>query len=114
MVQTNQQFMEIKGMISRDQGKMTQWVEQVNQLEAKLLVTRGLAESMVDKLCHCNHPEEIVVVSPLAVPTPELSYAGSNRSYHTPPVEGSPANDSNAENAPVVDCGARWIPEGAH
>src|SRR5258708_37124386 len=98
MVQTNQQFMEIKGMISRDQGKMTQWVEQVNQLEAKLLLTRGLAESMVDKLCHCNCPEEIIVASPPTIPTPL--------------VEGSPANNSNAENVPVIDHAKRWIPEG--
>ena len=39
-----------------------------------------------------------------------MSYEGSEASYHTPPVEGSPANDSSQENIPSVDR-AEGIPD---
>ena len=75
-------------------------------------------DSMSDKLCRCGEVPASISEG-RNIPTPALTYAGSEDSYHTPPVtnpeevldespirpthtELSPANDSNAENLPPV------------
>ena len=92
--------------------------ERHDSLAVDCIIDSAHIDSMSDKLCRCG---EVPLSVPEGhnIPTPALSYARSEDSYHTPPVanpdgilvespicpmhtELSPANDSNAENLPPV------------
>jgi hypothetical protein len=99
-------------MMKKDRATVVKWTERVDELEDELDVAKAKIESMSGELCHCNRVQEVEATSEGGIPTPALSYEGSNDSYHTPPREGSPHNDSNGENRPPADRLA-GIPEGA-
>lgn len=82
-------------------------------LAVKSLLTSAHLNSMSDHLCHCGMGDRVQAPE-RRIPSPALSYEGSNASYHTPPQAGVPThlplreesmtNDSNAENAPPPTC----------
>ena len=85
--------------------------ERVDSLGGESQELTAPVESMSDKLCRCqDHVEVKSFVR--NIPTPALTYAGSEDSYHTPPpagiigdshvcpplIELSSGNDLNQEN----------------
>ena len=92
--------------------------ERHDSLAVDRIIDSAHIDSMSDKLCRCGEVPSLVPEG-RNIPTPALTYAGSEDSYHTPPVanpegvldkspicpmhtELSSANDSNAENLPLV------------
>ena len=81
---------------------MGDWTSYVDSLKDQILTLEGRVESMADKLCRCGEGAE--TAEPVDCPaSPALTYEGSEASYHTPPVEGSPGDNSNVENIPPTD-----------
>ena len=117
----NRQRDDIAGV----QGRCLVLEERADSLGGELQELTARVESMLDKLCRC---QDCVEVESFVrnIPTPALTYTGSEDSYHTPPpagiigdspvrpplVEFSSGNDSNQEN--VCPSGhASGIPAGA-
>ena len=92
--------------------------ERHDSLAVDCIIDSVHIDFMSDKLCRCGEVPSLVPEG-RNIPTPALTYAGSEDSYHSPPVanpdgildespirpmhtELSPANDSNAENLPPV------------
>ena len=92
--------------------------ERHDSLAVDRIIDSACIDSISDKLCRCGEVPSLVPEG-RNIPTPALTYAGSEDSYHTPPVantdgilyespicpmhtERSLANDSNAENLPPV------------
>ena len=107
--------------INKGQEKFRDLNERHDSLAVDSLLTTARFDSMSDHLCHCGTGDQTQALECL-IPSPALSYEGSNTSYHTPPQLGAPTrlplrkesttNDSNAENVPPRP---RWseIPEDA-
>ena len=117
----NRQRDDITGV----QGRCLVLEERADSLGGESQELTARVESMSDKLCQCQ--DQVEVESFVRnIPTPALTYAGSEDSYHTPPpagiigdlpvrpplVELSSGNDLNQEN--VRPSGrASGIPAGA-
>jgi hypothetical protein len=99
-------------MMKKDRATVVKWTERVDELEDELNVAKAKMRACRENSVIATEFRRWRQPSEGGIPTPALSYKGSNDSYHTPPREGSPHNDSNGENRPPADRLA-GIPEGA-
>ena len=105
--------------INREKGQWLVIEERVDSLGGETQELTARVESMSDKLCRCQDRADCAEVGSFErnIPTPALTYEGSDDSYHTPPpagivgdspvrpplVELSSGNDSNQRTfVPVV------------
>jgi hypothetical protein len=73
--------------LKQDAKTFEKWMDWFNEIEEELKVTQVQVSSLSDWVCRCRDVDAVEWV-----PSPALSYAGSQQSYHTPPV-ASPCED---------------------
>src|SRR5580692_7450501 len=97
--------------MEQDARRFNLWMERFELIEEELKLVQGQLASLQDTVCRCGSADAAE-----RVPSPELSYAGSLQSYHTPPIASPRENevpipiremsvmalDSEEENRPPI------------